>query len=168
MLILVGFMGVGKTTVGRVFGDLDEKTVLDTDHLLAELVKQPVGEYMVEVGEAVFRQTEADVLRVALKSDADVISTGGGVVELTENIALLRDHQAQVVWLKSTYETNLARLDAALVDRPLRMTQDSDAFKRLWNRRQPLYQSVADVIVDTENKSPVEIAREITQKVVPR
>lgn len=129
-LVLVGFMGAGKSSA------LDD--VLDTDELVSEQLEMSISSFFAAYGERRFRQREEPIVLRALRSGAPAIALGGGSV-LSETVrAALREHT--VVWLDVSDETAWAR--AAGEDRPL--AADRAAFEALHAERRPLYESIAD------------------------
>jgi 3-dehydroquinate synthetase/shikimate kinase len=129
-LALVGFMGAGKTTIARALGLPHVET--DEDVPLA----------LFEEGEAAFRAREAEVARGVLqRADPLVVDLGGGAVTIPEVRALLKE-RATVVWLDVEVDAAWERVRGS--DRPL--AQDYDAFKRLYEKRRPLYAETADVV----------------------
>jgi shikimate kinase/3-dehydroquinate synthase len=129
-LVLVGFMGAGKTSA------LDD--VLDTDKLVEDQFEMSIASFFAAYGERRFRQREEPVVLRALRSGAPAIALGGGSV-LSEAVrSALRDHT--VVWMDISDETAWAR--AAGDDRPL--AADRAAFEALHAERRPLYESIAD------------------------
>jgi shikimate kinase/3-dehydroquinate synthase len=124
---LVGFMGAGKTTIGRTLG------AVETD------ADVPIE--LFEQGEAAFRARETDVVEAALRRPPRLIDLGGGAVTTPRVRELLRQH-AHVVWLDADVDTCWERVRGS--DRPL--AQDYEEFKRLYEQRRPLYAEVADVV----------------------
>lgn len=156
-LILVGFMGAGKTTIGQQISPLIHLPQQDLDDLIIKKAGKPIPQIFDEVGEAGFRQLETQVLESTI-DDAAVISTGGGVIMQTINRHLLQGALAPVVYLKTSFETILARIQND-DNRPL--ATNITAMARLFNQRQSLYEEVADIVVDTDEKSPAFISTEI-------
>jgi shikimate kinase/3-dehydroquinate synthase len=137
-IVLVGFMGAGKTTLGERFAASIGRRFVDIDREIARH-GDSIASIFERDGETAFRSREVDELRRALAAgDRAVIAVGGGAVE-TEGIRrLLRD--AFVVWLEVDVGTAWERVGRS--DRPL--ARDERAFAELWERRQPLYAEVAD------------------------
>lgn len=146
-IVLVGLMGVGKSTVGRrlakevqrPFADLDEQIELGEGTTIPAIFRAH--------GEAWFRQVETDVLADLLGRQAPlVVAAGGGAVTGAANRALLA--RAYVVWLRASAEFLAGRTDPT--HRPLLADDPQTTLARLQAERTPLYEQVADVAVDIE------------------
>jgi shikimate kinase len=149
-VVLVGLMGVGKTTVGRrlakelqrPFADSDEQVELQAGHVIPQIFR--------EVGEEGFRRLEAEVVAALLEGQHPlVMAAGGGVVTRPENREVLA-RRAVVVWLRASAGFLAGRTDPE--HRPL-LAGDADlahAFERLVAERSPLYEAAADAVVDVE------------------
>lgn len=167
--VLVGFMGSGKTTVGEALAKTLGWQQVDTDALIEQTQKKAISQIFRENGEEGFRQMETALLQEmadrpeAADGTGQIISTGGGIVLRQENRQLL--HQlGTVVLLNVQAPTVVARVgrDSA---RPL--LQGKDRLRRvstLLARRQPAYHDTADLVVDTDGKTPDEIAAEILRR----
>lgn len=155
-VVLVGLMGAGKTTVGRILADRLALPHLDLDAAIEAREGCSVTEIFVRDGEEGFRRMERDALVVALGAGRCVVSTGGGIVELEENRTDL--HRARfVAWLDAPVAALAARVgDGA--GRPMLADGASSAIERLASRRAAWYASVATVRVDTDGRSPDEVA----------
>ena len=142
--ILLGFMGAGKTTVGRI---LDPK-FHDMDELIVEEIGMSINDYFAVEGEAAFRRREAEMLERLLENEAAIISPGGGIVVNPHNI-----------YLRVNFETLYSRIqnDKAM-QRPLFLNNTKEEFKKIFDGRLPLYEAIATHIVDVEDKTPEEIA----------
>lgn len=152
-LVLIGFMGSGKTTVGRLL-DAD---CYDLDAAIVEKIGMPIADFFERYGENAFREVETQVLAQALQAQRPVIATGGGVVLRAENRALLAKNE-QNIFLNVDFETLYDRIgkDTQQV-RPLFQGLDKAAFKAVYDQRQPLYQEVATRTLDVVGQSPEEI-----------
>ncbi|MNR81240.1 3-dehydroquinate synthase [compost metagenome] len=132
---LMGFMGSGKTTVGRILATRLGWDFVDTDRLIEERTGLAIPEIFATRGEAGFRELETDVIREVSRGDRQVISTGGGAVLEPANRLALR-MAGVVVHLKASPELLWRRVSGS--DRPL--AQDPLAFRERYQERQPLYQ----------------------------
>jgi shikimate kinase len=149
-VVLVGLMGTGKTTVGRRLAKELQWPFADADEQLELRAGRSIPVIFREEGEAAFRRLESDVLADLLaRAHPLVVAAGGGVVTRTENRALL-GHRAFVVWLRASAPFLAARTD--LTHRPLLAgaADPTAALQRLIVERGPLYQGVADAVVDVE------------------
>jgi shikimate kinase len=149
-VVLVGPMGVGKTTVGRRLARELQRPFADADEQLELRAGRTIPAIFRDDGEPAFRGIETAVLAGLLgRADPLVVAAGGGVVTQAENRALL-GRRAFVVWLRASPAFLAARADPT--HRPL-LTGDPDpaaALERLVATRAPLYEEVADVTVDVE------------------
>ena len=159
-IILIGFMGAGKTTVGK---ELAKKgfELIDTDAYIEAHEKMSISDIFAQKGEAYFRQTETNALETLLAQDKQfVISCGGGMPLRAENRALLKK-LGMVVYLRIRPETVLARLKGDTT-RPLLQGDDSgERVRTLMAQREAHYVSGADFVLDVDQKTPGELAGEI-------
>jgi shikimate kinase/3-dehydroquinate synthase len=141
-LALIGFMGAGKSTVGREAADLIGLPFVDVDELVADEYGGTVAELFARDGEERFREVEEERAVSMLESpDARVLSLGGGAIESPRTREALRAH-ARTVWLDVPLDISWERsLGTA---RPL--AQDEGSFARLYERRRPLYDAAADFV----------------------
>lgn len=160
-LILVGFMGAGKTTVGAELQEQLNIPQLDLDELIEQDLDEKISAYFEREGEAAFRQKETSVLKNYIEKNV-VLSTGGGVIMRDINRVLLNSATTPIVYLRTQPQALMERLQNDL-QRPLLKQMDQQEFLDLWNFREPLYSEVADVIIDTDDKTPESIAKEIRQ-----
>ena len=160
-LILCGMMGSGKTTVGIKIAELTGRRWYDTDGVIVDRHGK-ISDIFEYYGEAHFRKLETEIVRELVKKDELIISTGGGLVLKSENNTLLKEN-GKIVFLRAGLETLSKRLH---VDgtRPLLQTSTESIrvrLERLLKERTPVYESVADYIVDVDDKTPEVIAEEI-------
>ncbi|MGI9860048.1 shikimate kinase [Moorella naiadis] len=159
-IVLIGFMGSGKTTVGRLLAADLGWYFLDTDALVEERTGLLVKEIFAREGESFFREIEMEaVARVAAASRA-VIATGGGAVLSRVNVQRLRQGN-RVVWLQVRPETALKRAGIT-GDRPLLQGHGVKDIADLWQRREPYY-AFADLYIDTDGKDAIAVAGEIKE-----
>lgn len=164
-IALVGVMGCGKTSVGRVLSRLVNRGFVDLDHSIEASTGLSVAAIFHAEGEAGFRDRETRELRRVLHDpDAGVISLGGGAVLRPENRDLL-GRLAQTIWLDVDVDVAWRRVAASRVERPL--ARDEPTYRELYRIRRPIYASVADAIVDS-NRSAEETAGACAQGVVVR
>jgi shikimate kinase len=159
-LILVGMMGAGKTTVGRLLADRLGWRSFDSDAQIIEDTGYTVPELFAERGEAAFRAEEKRVLTEALSGDEPVVvSAAGGVVLSAANRALLTA-AGTVVWLRADPGV-LARRVGDGAGRPLLDDDPAAALMTLYEVRRPLYESVASLAVDVDALTPEEVVERI-------
>jgi shikimate kinase len=154
-LVLVGMMGSGKTTVGRQLAVRLGWAFSDSDELVEASTGSTVPELFATQGEEAFRAEESRVLAEALGADGPVVvSAAGGVVLSADNRALLARHS--VVWLRADPATLAARVGAG-EGRPLIDADPAGTLVGLDAVRRPLYEEVADVVVDVDALDPATV-----------
>jgi shikimate kinase len=158
-LLLVGMMGAGKTTVGRLVAAALGRPYRDSDAMVQEATGHSVPELFATRGEATFRAAESDALRVAVEPPPAVISVAGGAVLDPANRALLAK-SGTVVWLRAEPQTLASRLGDG-VGRPLLAPDPPRALADLDSVRRPLYAEVADVVVDVDELEPAQVAEAV-------
>jgi shikimate kinase len=162
-IVLTGFMGTGKTEVGRVLAQRLGYVLIDVDEEIEKEQKMKISDIFSRSGEPAFRDIESAMIRKLAQLGRAVISTGGGAVLRQENINSLRS-KGVIVCLTASAETIFGRTKRSN-DRPLLKVDDPlGKIKELLVFRQPCYKK-ADIAIDTEGKAPVEVAEEIIEKV---
>ncbi len=165
-VVLVGFMGSGKSTVGRLLARQLGFRFVDTDSVIERRAGKPIKAIFADPdeGEGRFRELEERAIAEAARRERQVISTGGGAVTHPGNIGRLRG-AGFVVWLDASPATVMERVGESR-DRPLLQTPDPEATVRgLLDERRPLYQSAADLRVGTGELAPRDIAYGIAESV---
>lgn len=156
---IIGFMGTGKSAIGRnVARELNFKFI-DTDRYIERKLGMTISDYFAKHGEVEFRKIEHLYLKEILKKDSQVISTGGGIILLKENRELLKE-QSFVVSLKAMAKTIYYRIKRNN-KRPLLRTQKPlKTINQLLNQRRGLY-DFGDIILYTDNSSIIELAKKV-------
>ncbi|QAA21421.1 shikimate kinase [Sporolactobacillus terrae] len=157
--ILIGFMGSGKTTVGRLMAETTHTPHLDLDELIVAQSGQSINQIFAAHGEAYFRDLESQVLRSAMQAEG-ILSTGGGTPVREENRKILVQSGIPVIFLKASPEVIRARLKEAS-DRPLLRKLSAQQFVHLHEEREAYYAQAADLTVVTNHRKPADIVREI-------
>lgn len=158
MIFLVGFMGSGKSTVATKLSERMALPLLEMDDEIEKLEAKSIKEIFANEGEEFFRQKETELLQ-SIKVDA-VVSTGGGVVEREQNREALSI--GKVIYLQASFETIIQRLSNDKT-RPLWAGNEQEK-KQKFERRQELYEGVADVVIEVDEKTPEEITEEIMHR----
>jgi shikimate kinase len=157
-VILIGFMGAGKSTVGKELSRLSGLPFVDLDREIVRGRGMSIPEIFAAEGEGAFRDYETAALRGLAASPAAIVATGGGIVGREENRRLIRSI-GRTFYLRARWETLLARLTAAAEGRPL-ADGNWEKVRELWFSRLPLYEQ-ADFIIDTDEATPGRVARQI-------
>jgi shikimate kinase len=161
-LALIGFMGTGKSCVGRLIAEALHFTFLDTDHVIESRTGKTITKIFEEEGETVFRDWERRIVEELEQRTKTVIATGGGLPVREANLASLKSH-ALVVCLWASPETILERVRSH-THRPLLNEPDPLAkIRQLLEVRGPYYRQ-ADVLVSTERRSLREVATHIVHQ----
>ncbi|GAB7005595.1 shikimate kinase [Nocardioides sp. AN3] len=153
-------MGAGKTTVGRVLARRWGVAVRDTDADVEAGAGKPVSEIFVDEGEEHFRSLEKAAVADALASHDGVLSLGGGAVLDPDTQALLRGHD--VVFLRVGLSDAVKRVGLGTA-RPLLLGNVRGRVKQLLDERTPIYESVATLVVETDGRTPEQVADDIEE-----
>ncbi|HFH9839526.1 TPA: shikimate kinase [Streptococcus suis] len=161
-IVLLGFMGVGKTTTANLL----DLPVYDMDQIIEERIGMSIADYFSLEGEAAFRQVETEVLKELLALPADcLVSTGGGVVKSEENRQLLQENKENNVLLTASFEVAYKRISQDKQSkRPLFLQHNKDDFETIYQERMSLYQGLAGRVINTDELSPEQVARKILCK----
>ena len=164
-IVLLGFMGTGKSAVGRALAKELKYRFVDTDQRVEEKSGKKIAELFTENGEAYFRELESQAVQEAAQQGACVISTGGGAILNPKNLEALR-RNGFLVLLESDPEVILKRVQKRAGQRPLLQGPDPLAeIKRLLEERAPYYRC-ADFTVNTSYLQVEEVTRAIKKKVL--
>jgi shikimate kinase len=157
-LFLTGFMGAGKTTIGRALADELSLTLFDTDDLIERAMKKTINAIFEEEGELAFRRYEHKVLQ-NVSGQSVIVSTGGGIVTREENRQCMKKNGI-IIFLHSDLETIRERL-VQDTTRPLLTGNKKEKIDQLFEARLPYYLE-ADYVVNTSGKSVDTVVTEIT------
>jgi shikimate kinase len=164
-IILIGFMGSGKSTVGFRLSYKLKKCLIDTDKLIEELEGMRITDMFAVKGEAYFRQKETECLKSLFHELGDrVISLGGGTPIREENREIIK-RLGRVFFLKASPETVYERVKHD-TNRPLLQCEDPrQRIEELLAVRNPIYESVADVVICVDGKEMKDVIAEIVEAV---
>ena len=161
MLYLIGFMGVGKTTIGKQIAALNKVVFIDTDSQIEKETSKSIKEIFETDGEIAFRKLETDTIRLINRKA--IIACGGGLPAHNNNIEYLK-HKGTVIYLKASTETLIKRLEKNKNKRPLisKLTNDKllEFIRKILKEREETYKQ-ADYTIETDNKTVKEVLREI-------
>ncbi|MFW6346449.1 MAG: shikimate kinase AroK [Halomonas sp.] len=162
-LILIGPMGAGKSTIGRLLAAELSRDFLDTDHEIQARCGADIPWIFDVEGEAGFRDREVQMIDELTRREGLVIATGGGAILREENRRALRD-RGTVIYLLTTVEQQLRRT-AKDRNRPLLQRPDKEAVLReMFALRDPLYRATADIIVRTDRRGPRAVVNDIVRR----
>lgn len=157
--VLVGFMGAGKSTVGRIVAGRLGLEFVELDAAIEAAAGKSVGEIFSSEGEAVFRDMEREAIRKAVSVPGRVIATGGGAFADAGNRVLLKRY-APVFFLDASVDSVIRRL-AGDASRPLLRGEDRErSVRELMERRRPAY-GEADHVVATDRLTPSQVAARV-------
>lgn len=164
-IILIGYMGCGKTTLGIKLSYKERVGMLDTDKMIEQKNEKSIAEIFDSEGEAAFRQMETDVLKeIAEYHERYIISVGGGLPIKEENRALLRD-LGEVIYLRAKPDTIYGRLKNDTARPLLRGDNPQEKIKEMIAFRGPIYEKASTSVIDVDGKDLEEILSEI-QKII--
>ena len=162
-IFLVGMMGAGKTTVGRLLASFLEKKFYDSDREIQKRTGVSIPLIFEIEGEAGFRKRETEMLSELLKTGNIVLATGGGAVLSAENREMLK-RSGTVIYLRATID-DLWRRTRHDKNRPLLQTQDPRTkLTELYAQRDPLYRETAHIIVESGKRSARHLAQLLAQQ----
>ena len=163
-IILIGPMGSGKTSTGKMLAKEMGYVFLDTDEEVTKRTGVSIA-YIFDVeGEEGFRKRECLALKECLNGNNTVVSTGGGIALSKENRDLLQV-RGTVVYLQTSIRTQVKRT-ASTNNRPLLQNKDpEETLEKLMLTRAPLYEEIADITIMTDNKSLQEMSKEIQRAI---
>jgi len=159
-IYLVGLMGSGKTTIGKLASKKLCKSFIDSVHVIEESTGVRVPLIFEYEGEEGFRKRETKALEELVTKKDIILATGGGIILKKNNQKLLVDN-GFVIYLKADYDLLASRLRS---DRTRPLLQGVDIktkLKNLLEVRDPIYKSIADYVIDTKNKRVTDIVNEI-------
>lgn len=165
-IVLIGYRGVGKSTVARLLALQLGRPWVDADVEIELKAGKSIAAIFADEGEEAFRERESEVLEELLHREGLIIAAGGGVVLRETNRRRLQE-RSRVVWLRASPATIARRVAADATTagrRPNLTTAGGQAeIELLLRERTPLYQQCAELSFDTERKDPVEIAADIAR-----
>ncbi|MCL2678810.1 MAG: shikimate dehydrogenase [Dehalococcoidia bacterium] len=161
-IALIGFMGAGKSSVGRALCDILGKPLADTDALIEKHTGRTIAQIFSEDGEAAFRRMERDVIAEVSRTGGNVIACGGGAVLDPANIENIK-RNAVVVYLQASAEDIKKRLAGSGDQRPL-LAEGTDKVAGMLAERITMYENAADIIIETSRLNTEAVADEIIKQ----
>jgi shikimate kinase len=157
-IVLIGLRGSGKTAVGRILAQKMGRELIEMDELIALKAGLTIPEIVAKHGWEKFREIEEDVTSQVAKLDNIINASGGGVVTREGNIAKLKK-KGVLVWLQASVDTLVNRTGEDSRRPPLvKGRSQREDMEIALKERKPLYQQAADLAINTENKTPEEVA----------
>ena len=161
-IILIGFMGVGKTSVGKELAKRLEVDFMDTDCEIEKIVNKDIPEIFKNYGEKYFRKLETKVLKDLIQQNDIIISTGGGIITSEENREILKNEE-KIIFLDASTEIIIEHLSKEVNKRPL-LKDSENLHKRideLMSMRYNKYKEVCDISIDVNGKNIDEVISQI-------
>jgi len=160
---LIGFMGTGKSTIGKELAEKLNWKYIDIDDLIEKRTGKTISDIFRDEREVSFRKIESEILKELIKKSHLVISCGGGIVLENENRMRLKDNSV-CVWLFSALETSIRRIKKG--SRPLLETENPLTMAhKIFTKRKVLYAETADIVVNSEDKSAKNVANKIYEEI---
>jgi shikimate kinase len=157
--IFIGPMGSGKSTIGKAVANALDLPFRDTDSIIEELEQLPVSQIFIDKGEDYFRAVEKKVLRDELLSDGSILALGGGAPISVDAQSALKVSSAPVIYLDISLASVAPRIGFNR-DRPLLLHNPRGQWQTLMEVRRPIYESIANIIIDVNGKSQKKIVEE--------
>lgn len=161
-IVLIGFMGTGKTSVGKAIAKKLGFEFVDVDEVIEKTTGMDIAEIFSRFGESRFRDIEAETIKLITQKKGQVIATGGGVVLRDENMERLKENG--VIFCLQASENVIFERVKGTKNRPLLQVENPEKrIKELLQQRMPLYEK-ADFLVDTSGLTPEEVAEKIIKE----
>lgn len=162
-IVLIGFMGSGKTTISKELSSRLNIQAIDMDDLIEEKANMTTPEIFDTFGEKKFREFETEVAKELGEKNSIIIATGGGVIVNEINIEYLRKNGGKIIFLQTTFDEIQKRVKKH--DRPRPLFTNPGSAEKLLNTRLKKYKYFSDFIVNTDKKEVSTIADEIIKKI---
>ena len=163
-IILVGMMGAGKTTIGKLLSNKLGYDFVDLDKIIEEKSGVKINTIFEIEGEAGFREREFQVLRASIEKEKVIISTGGGIVTNEKSRTQLIKHNVFIIYLKANLETLFNRLKNDNSRPILNVDNKEQVIEKILHEREPQYQDLADMTVDTTHMKTNDVVKLIIKK----
>jgi shikimate kinase len=163
-IILVGMMGAGKTTIGKLLSNKLGYDFVDLDKIIEEKSGVKINTIFEIEGEAGFREREFQVLRDSIEKEKVIISTGGGIVTNEKSRTQLIKHNVFIIYLKANLETLFSRLKNDNSRPILNVDNKEQVIESILHEREPQYKDLADMTVDTTHMKTNDVVKLIIKK----
>ena len=157
--IFIGPMGSGKSTIGKAVASAIGLPFRDTDSIIEEREERPVSQIFIDKGEDYFRTVEKKVLRDELLNDGSILALGGGAPISVDAQSALKVSSAPVIYLDISLSSVAPRIGFNR-DRPLLLHNPRGQWQTLMEVRRPIYESIANIVIDVNGKSQRQIVEE--------
>ena len=158
MIYLIGPMGSGKTTIGKILSSRLKYQFFDTDEEIKKKIGMSISSIFNKQGESGFRIIESQTLEELSIKQKSIISTGGGIVLMKENRVIMKN--GTCIYLKIDFDEQLKRL-ANSDDRPLISKNSGGSIEKTNEAREPFFLDLADIVIDTSNLNENEVTQQI-------
>jgi len=163
-IALIGFMGTGKSAVGKVLAERLGRKLVEMDRLIEEVAGKPIPDIFQQDGEIAFRELEIEATKKVAHGSNQVIACGGGIVLNNINIDRLRE-TSSIIYLKASPITILQRTSGGENERPLLDVADpARQIQELLRFRKPFYERAADITINTSRLSTERVASQIIDR----
>jgi shikimate kinase len=163
-IALIGFMGTGKTAVGRILAKKLKFKFIETDEVIEKKAGKGIPQIFADAGEIGFRELEIEVTKEIANKKRAVIACGGGLILNRINVDRLRNNAA-IVYLTATPKVTFKRVSKQIGQRPLLNVADPmTAIRDMIKFRKPFYERAADIMIDTSKLIPEAVADKIILK----
>lgn len=167
-IVLIGYRGSGKTSVGKLLASTLGQQFIDTDELISLRFDKPIADIFREAGEAAFRSVETECLEQALARDGAVISLGGGAPIAPHNQKLIRQSAHTVIYLQCDIPELARRIRGDTTSSTMRPSLSgtasaADEIADILKMREPVYRKLAGHIVNTSSQTPSQIVASILE-----
>jgi len=159
-LVLIGYRGTGKSTVGAIVAKRLKMPLVNLDDRIAAKAGMGIPEIVEKHGWDHFRDLESEVVAEVVRGDGQVLDCGGGVILREKNVALLKK-AGKVFWCKASIKSIVSRIKDGAERPSLTGKSFTDEVADVLREREPKYRAAADHVVDTDSKSPEQVAEEI-------
>ncbi|WP_366922514.1 shikimate kinase [Metallumcola ferriviriculae] len=166
-LVLIGFMGSGKTTIGFRLARALKRKFIDTDSEIERLTGLTITRIFIKHGERRFRSEEELMVQKVVAGGNAIIATGGGVVLNPDNVRRLKENGI-VIWLKADSREVANRIGRSRNRPMLRPRPDLDKIRQMLAAREKYYRDAADMVIDTKDKNHDQIVAEILKQIEVR